>query len=87
MACPGGCIAGGGQPVPMSRAIVKERARSLYAIDSKKDIRYAQENPSVRKVYEEFFVNDELRKKILHTRFAPREKAAIQPLQNSKETV
>lgn len=87
MACPGGCIAGGGQPVPISRSIVKERARSLYAIDSGKEIRYAHENPAVKEAYEEFFVNEEIRKKILHTRFAPREKSDIQTLKNSKETL
>jgi iron-only hydrogenase group A len=87
MACPGGCIAGGGQPVPMTREKVKERAKSLYSIDDTKDIRRAHENSTVRKVYEECFVDDEVRKKVLHTRFTPRVKSDIQALKNSKETL
>jgi iron only hydrogenase large subunit-like protein len=87
MACPGGCVGGGGQPLPTNKKIVKRRSESLYEIDRMKKIRRAHENPAVKKVYSEFFVNDEIRKKILHTYFAPVGKNEIKKLKNSRENV
>lgn len=89
MACPGGCIAGGGQPVPTSRKIAKKRSEGLYTVDDGKTLRRAHENPTIQKMYAEdgFFGTEEMRKKILHTRFAPRKKAVIDELKNSKETL
>lgn len=86
MACPGGCVGGGGQSLPTNKKIVKERSKSLYIIDDKKDLKRAHENPAVKKVYEEFFTDEETRKKILHTHFSPREKTEIKTLKNSRET-
>jgi iron-only hydrogenase group A len=86
MACPGGCVGGGGQSMPTTKKIVSERSKSLYTIDSGKEIKRAHENPSVKKVYDEFFTNEEIRKKILHTNFAPRIKLEIKRLKNSRET-
>lgn len=60
MACPGGCIGGGGQPVPADAAIRRSRAESLYNIDRKKEVRSAQENPIVQKVYREFLNSPKL---------------------------
>jgi iron-only hydrogenase group A len=86
MACPGGCVNGGGQPVPSDKKMVQKRAEALYAIDDKSAIRCAHENQEVQKIYEEFFMSEEVRKKILHTHFAPSMKAEIKSLKNSKET-
>jgi iron-only hydrogenase group A len=86
MACPGGCVGGGGQPLPTTQKIAQERAKSLYNIDDASLVKCAYENQAVQKIYEEFFTDHETRKKILHTHFSPREKEKIQRLKNSKET-
>jgi len=52
MACPGGCIGGGGQPIPSTFAIVKERIRGLYNIDDRMTMRRAHENPVVQEYFE-----------------------------------
>ncbi|PIR92820.1 ferredoxin [Candidatus Falkowbacteria bacterium CG10_big_fil_rev_8_21_14_0_10_43_10] len=70
MACPGGCIGGGGQPLPSDGEIRKKRAAGLYSVDEKKIIRRAHENPVVQKVYSEFFErNHEMAHKVLHTKY------------------
>ena len=73
MACPGGCIGGGGQPVPADSKIRKERANGLYQIDAKKEIRLAHENPIVKKVYREF-LNKKNRRLICHTKYSSKRK-------------
>jgi NADP-reducing hydrogenase subunit HndD len=74
MACPGGCIGGGGQPVPNTPEIRVKRAKGLYNIDVKKDIRKAEENPTIQKVYKEFFEDKEVYEKICYTKFSPKNK-------------
>ncbi|MDD4989877.1 MAG: [FeFe] hydrogenase, group A [Candidatus Pacebacteria bacterium] len=69
MACPGGCIAGGGQPLPQTSQTRQKRAQGLYKIDEKQKVRIASENPSVQKVYEEFLRTDKIIKKICHVRY------------------
>ena len=86
MACPGGCIAGGGQSLPTNKRIARERSKSLYTIDNKKELKCAHENIAVKKVYDEFFVDEKNRKSILHTHFSPKNKSDISKLKNSKET-
>jgi len=86
MACPGGCIGGGGQPVPTDEDIRKKRAAALYDIDDKKEVRLAHENPAVKKVYADFLTSEEIIKPILHTKFSPKKKTTLQKLRNSKET-
>ncbi len=59
MACPGGCIMGGGQPIKSSKIradvdIRKLRAEGLYKIDKDMPIRKSHNNPAIKKVYEEF---------------------------------
>ena len=59
MACPGGCIMGGGQPIRTSKErstidIRGKRASALYSIDEKSIIRKSHENPVVKKIYEEY---------------------------------
>jgi iron-only hydrogenase group A len=87
MACPGGCVGGGGQLMPSNREIIKKRSKSLYSIDQQKEIKAAHNNPAIKKIYSEFFTGEEIRKKILHTNFSPRGKTKIRKLNNSKETI
>jgi len=68
MACFGGCIGGGGQPVPSNAKIRAKRAKSLYSIDKKKEVRVPQKNPIVKKVYKEF-LKEKNSHKILHTKY------------------
>ncbi len=74
MACYGGCIGGGGQPLPSEPQIRKARAEGLYKDDKEKEIRSAHKNPVVKKVYEEFLNSEEKIKKICHTKYKKKEK-------------
>ena len=70
MACPGGCIGGGGQPVPVTAEIRKKRAASLYNIDEKLTIRTAHENSSLLKVYKDYFKgNHKLIEQLMHCKY------------------
>lgn len=84
MACPGGCVMGGGQPIKNSKIraevdVRKLRADSLYTIDEKSSIRKSHENPLVKKVYEEFLEEPGSYRahKLLHTKYKKREKYNI----------
>jgi NADH-quinone oxidoreductase subunit G/NADP-reducing hydrogenase subunit HndD len=66
MACRGGCIGGGGQPVPVNDEIRKKRAGSLFAIDQQANIRFAHDNPSVKALYRDFLTNEAAIHKICH---------------------
>jgi len=74
MACPGGCIGGGGQPVPFENKIREQRAKSLYDIDDKKELRLAHENPIIKKVYEEFLNSEKIIHQICHTKYSQKKK-------------
>jgi iron-only hydrogenase group A len=77
MACPGGCIGGGGQPIPTSPEIRKARAQAIYAEDAAAKIRKSHENPAVLKLYNEFLKDGpcgKLSHKLLHTHYTPRGK-------------
>ncbi len=74
MTCPGGCIGGGGQPMPTDREIRKMRAMALYEIDGKKPVRLAHESPIVESLYKDFFNNKEIIHKICHTHYSQKEK-------------
>ncbi|MGM0629344.1 MAG: [FeFe] hydrogenase, group A [Patescibacteria group bacterium] len=69
MACPGGCIGGGGQPIPTTFEIVKKRIESLYKIDTETELRKAHQNPVVKDIFDNYLNNlpEERRKKILET--------------------
>ncbi len=54
MACPGGCLGGGGQPIPISPEIRKKRAEAIYAEDVGLPIRKSHQNQEVLKIYEDF---------------------------------
>ncbi len=75
MACPAGCIAGGGQPYHYGdRSIVTKRMNATYEIDSDKEIRESHLNPNIIKVYEEFLgePGGHLSHKLLHTHYIKR---------------
>jgi len=75
MTCPGGCIAGGGQPFTTDLDAVRSRMEALYRIDSDEGLRTAHENPAVRKLYEDFLGEPGGREahRLLHTSYAKRE--------------
>lgn len=54
MACPGGCVGGGGQPYRDGEEKAAERAEMLYFLDDTADIRFSHENPTVKILYDEF---------------------------------
>lgn len=81
MACPGGCVTGGGQPivpakVQMGIDLKKERAKALYTEDSNAAIRKSHENPDIKKLYEEFLGEPGSHKahELLHTHYQERSK-------------
>ncbi|MBU4304028.1 MAG: [FeFe] hydrogenase, group A [Candidatus Omnitrophica bacterium] len=77
MACPGGCIGGGGQPIPTNAKIREARAKAIYAEDEGLPLRKSHENPVVKQIYAEFLKNGpcgHLSHKLLHTSYTPRGK-------------
>lgn len=76
MACPGGCINGGGQPIHQKPEKVIKRVKALYEIDSKMMHRKSHENESVKNLYKEFFGEPNSHKShdILHTNYKSRKK-------------
>ena len=54
MACPGGCIGGGGQPIPTSMEIRENRMKAIYSEDEHMVLRKSHENPDVMAIYKEF---------------------------------
>jgi iron-only hydrogenase group A len=74
MACFGGCIGGGGQPLPTDAKIRAERVKALYKIDTKKNIRLAHENPIVKKLYKDFLTEKELIHSVFHTKYFKKKK-------------
>ncbi|MDR0422148.1 MAG: [FeFe] hydrogenase, group A [Proteiniphilum sp.] len=75
MACPGGCIGGGGQPYHHGNSeILNRRAAALYAEDERKAIRKSHENPSIIKLYREFLDKPGSHRAhtLLHTKYFPK---------------
>ena len=54
MACPGGCVGGGGQPIHDGVEMAPERAPVLYSQDANMELRFSHENPSITKIYEDY---------------------------------
>jgi iron-only hydrogenase group A len=75
MACPGGCINGGGQPLPADPEKVKKRAEAIYEIDRATARRCSHQNSSIQKLYQEFLgePNSHKSHELLHTHFVSRE--------------
>ena len=81
MACPGGCVTGGGQPIVSARVqmdvnLKAERAKALYQEDKNAPIRKSHENPDIKKLYEEFLGEPGSHKahELLHTHYHARPK-------------
>jgi len=81
MACPGGCVMGGGQPIRSSKDrneydVRKLRADCLYSIDEKSTIRKSHENPTIKKLYKDYLEKPGSHKahELLHTTYVKREK-------------
>jgi len=77
MACPGGCIDGGGQPYHNGNIeVVKSRMAALYTEDRNKTIRKSHENPAVQQMYKEFIgeIGGEKAHELLHTNYVARDK-------------
>ena len=77
MACPGGCLGGGGQPGPTSPAIRAARAKAIYSEDRAATVRKSHENPAILKVYQRFLTDGPCghkSHKLLHTHYTPRGK-------------
>ncbi len=70
MACPGGCIGGGGQPIPTTDEVRKKRIAALYKLDKSKKIRKAHENKGVLKALVWLKEQDKLEHQVLHTGYS-----------------
>lgn len=80
MACPGGCIGGGGQPLHHGdSSILKARTKAIYAEDTSKVIRKSHENPFIIKLYEEFLGKpmSEKAHHLLHTHYFDKSKKDV----------
>ena len=75
MACRGGCIAGGGQPIHKAQNDQKARSKTLYELDERAAIRAAHKNPKVNDIYANFLGEpmSEKCKSHLHTGFSKKE--------------
>ncbi len=74
MACPGGCIGGGGQPLAASDDVLERRMEAIYQIDENKTLRKSHENPYIQKLYEEYLEKPGSHKahELLHTEYKAR---------------
>lgn len=75
MTCPGGCIAGGGQPHGTSKEAVQERMQALYKIDRDEPMRTSHSNPAIKRLYDEFLGEPNSHKchELLHTTYVERD--------------
>ena len=75
MACPGGCVGGGGQPIHDGEELAFERGKNLYYLDATANLRFSHENPDVLKMYEEFYgePNSHKAHMLLHTEHKAKE--------------
>ncbi len=74
MACPGGCVCGGGQPRSENN-LFPERAAALYISDENSDLRLSHNNPAVKKIYDDFLDEplSDKSEKLLHTFYLERD--------------
>lgn len=69
MACPGGCVGGGGQPIHDGKEMAFERGKNLYFLDSNAKVRHSHENPDIKALYANYFdtPNSHEAHMVLHT--------------------
>jgi len=74
MACPGGCIGGGGQPRFTDDAVRRARIEAIYREDEGKKLRKSHDNPEIQQIYEEFLGHPlgDKSHHLLHTKYTPR---------------
>jgi NADH-quinone oxidoreductase subunit G/NADP-reducing hydrogenase subunit HndD len=74
MTCPGGCVAGGGQPLNTDQSKIRARLGALYSIDRNENIRVSHENSEIKRLYEEYLGKplSEKSHHLLHTSYAER---------------
>ncbi|MBN1880777.1 MAG: iron hydrogenase small subunit [Deltaproteobacteria bacterium] len=77
MTCPGGCIAGGGQPLNSDPKRIAERMKALYHIDRTEEVRVSHKNTELQRLYDEFLGKPlgEMSHHLLHTTYKDRSKA------------
>ena len=75
MACPGGCLCGGGQPIGASEEALRARAKSLYNIDAQETLKVSHKNPDVVELYDKFLIEPLGHKshELLHTHYCKRD--------------
>jgi iron-only hydrogenase group A len=76
MACPGGCVGGGGQPIYFDEKVLQARGKALYEQDKKREFRRSHENPIVQAIYKKY-LGEPLSKraeKLLHTKYSVKDK-------------
>ena len=78
MCCPGGCIGGGGQPIPTNTATRQARVKAIYEADQGMELRKSHQNPAVKQLYEEYLGKplSEKSHHLLHTHYTKRGKYA-----------
>lgn len=94
MACPGGCVGGGGQPLPNDAERRRMRAQGLYSIDKQRELRCANDNPMVERLYRQHLgqPGSEKAEELLHTTYSPRrrisgEEVAVEPVKDAKTKI
>jgi len=80
MACPGGCIGGGGQPKSNRIGYLQDRMKSIYEIDTDKKLRKSHENPAIIKIYEDYLGKplSHLSHELLHTTYTSKKASVIE---------
>ena len=89
MACPGGCLGGGGQPIPTNADIRAARAKAIYSEDAAYAVRKSHENPAVLATYGEFLTDGPCghkSHKLLHTEYTARGKHIPQDAEHETQT-
>jgi len=79
MACPGGCIGGGGQPIFTTNSVRRDRMAGLYKADESLPLRKSHDNPEIQTLYKEFLGEPlgHLAHELLHTHYHDRSRAAV----------
>ncbi|MGP3779062.1 NADH-dependent [FeFe] hydrogenase, group A6 [Halanaerobium saccharolyticum] len=74
MACPGGCMGGGGQPISCADNVLEKRQQAIYEIDKQKTLRKSHENPYIKKLYDNYLEKpgSEKAHRLLHTKYKAR---------------